>query len=57
MAKSPQIVTGILPELEKSDSATVTRFTYGQGTTGVIREAYLAGWIIIGDLLQQKKTF
>jgi hypothetical protein len=57
MAKSPQIVTGILPELEKSDSATVTRFTFGQGTTGVIREAYVAGWIIIGDLLRQQKTF
>ncbi len=33
------------------------RFTYGQGTTGMIREAYAAGWIVIGDLLQQGKTF
>jgi len=57
MAKSRGILTGILPELEKSDSATVTRFTYGQGTTGEIREAYVAGWIVIGDLLQQGKTF
>jgi hypothetical protein len=57
MAKSRGILTGILPELEKSDSATVARFTYGQGTTGEIREAYVAGWIVIGDLLQQGKTF
>jgi hypothetical protein len=57
MARSPEILTGILPELEKSDSATVTRFTYGQGTTGEIREAYVAGWIVIGDLLQQGSTF
>ena len=40
IAKSRQILLGILPELEKSDSATVTRFTYGQGTTGMIREAH-----------------
>jgi Predicted Zn-dependent protease (DUF2268) len=57
MAKSREILAGILPELEKSDSNTVTRFTYGQGTTGTIREAYVAGWIVIGDLLQQGKSF
>jgi hypothetical protein len=57
MAKSREILTGILPELEKSDSDTVTRFTYGQGTTGMIREAYVAGWVVIGDLLQQGKSF
>jgi len=57
MAKSREILAGILPELEKSDSAAVTRFTYGQGTTGMIREAYAAGWIVIGDLLSQGKTF
>jgi hypothetical protein len=57
MAKSREIVTGILPELEKSDSATVTRFLYGQGTTGTIREAYAAGWIIIGELLREGRTF
>jgi len=57
MAKSRKILAGILPELEKSDSATVTRFTYGQRTTGTIREAYVAGWIVIGDLLHRGKTF
>ena len=57
MAKSRDILAGILPELEKSDSDTVTRFTYGPGSTGMIREAYVAGWIVIGDLLQQGKTF
>jgi len=57
MAKSREILLSILPELEKSDSATVTRFTYGQGTTGMTREAYAAGWIVIGDLLQQGKKF
>jgi hypothetical protein len=57
MAKSQAILVGILPELEKSDSTTVTRFTYGRGTTGTTREAYVAGWIVIGDLLQQGKTF
>jgi hypothetical protein len=57
MAKSREILVGIQSELEKSDSNTVTRFTYGQGTTGMTREAYAAGWIVIGDLLQQGKRF
>lgn len=57
MTKSREILVGILPELEKSDSATVTRFIYGQGTTGMSREVYAVGWIVIGDLLQQGKIF
>jgi hypothetical protein len=57
MARSTTVLAGILPALEKSDSKTVFRFTMGQGTTGTEREAYVAGWLVIGELLRQGKTF
>ncbi|MCK6427931.1 MAG: hypothetical protein L6Q72_02420 [Burkholderiaceae bacterium] len=57
MAKAPQILAGILRELQRSDSETVSRFTVGSGTTGIEREAYVAGWLVIGELLGQGRTF
>jgi hypothetical protein len=34
-----------------------SRFTYGTGTTGLESEAYCAGWILVGDLLERGSTF
>ena len=57
MSRSDAILQGLLPELEKSDSQSVFRFTMGRGTTGLEREAYAAGWFVVGDLLKQVKSF
>jgi uncharacterized protein YjaZ len=51
------ILTGIRPSLRASDSATVMRFTMGQGATGIEREAYYAGWVVVGHLLKAGHTF
>lgn len=56
-SRSRAILQGIVPELEKSDSQSVFRFTMGTGTTGLEREAYLAGWLVVGELLKQRMTF
>lgn len=50
------ILRGILPALGASDSETVMRFTMGRGTTGVDREAYYVGWLVVGDLLERGWT-
>lgn len=55
--KQREILEGLRPHLRAKDSATVMRFTMGKGTTGVERESYYAGWLVIGHLLQQGKTF
>lgn len=55
--KRQEILEGLRPHLRAKDSATVMRFTMGKGTTGTEREAYYAGWLVIGHLLQNGKTF
>jgi hypothetical protein len=50
------ILRGIAPALHARDSETVMRFTMGTGTTGVEREAYYAGWLVVGDLLERGWT-
>ena len=57
MAKSDAILRGLLPELEKADSPTVFRYTMGTGTTGLEREAYVAGWLVVGELIEEGKSF
>lgn len=54
--RTAEILRGLLPELESKDGETVFRFTMGTGTTGLDREAYLAGWVVVGDLLRQGRT-
>lgn len=44
------VLSGILPALETSDGQTVFQFTMGEGTTGMQREAYCAGYLVIGHL-------
>jgi Predicted Zn-dependent protease (DUF2268) len=57
MAKSDAILRGLQPDLEKSDSPTVFRYTMGTGNTGTEREAYVAGWLVVGQLLKEGKSF
>jgi len=56
MAKSDTILRGLLPDLDKSDSPTVFRYTMGTGNTNTEREAYLAGWLVVGDLLERGRS-
>ncbi|WP_317935045.1 DUF2268 domain-containing putative Zn-dependent protease [Sporosarcina aquimarina] len=55
--KKREIILGIIPFLTDSSSETVTKFTFGNGTTGHEREAYYAGWEIVHSLLEQGNTF
>lgn len=50
------ILRGILPVLRASDSETVMRFTMGRGATGLEREAYYAGWVVVGGLMERGWT-
>ncbi|PWE18053.1 hypothetical protein DDZ18_00085 [Marinicauda salina] len=49
-ANAPEVLAGILPVLAQSDSETVMRFTIGEGPTGLEREAYCAGYLVIAHL-------
>jgi hypothetical protein len=44
------ILRGIRAHMTDSGAATAQRFTFGSGTTGLHREAYYAGWEVIGAL-------
>lgn len=46
------ILQGIRPYLSDSASGTVRRFTMGEGSTGLEREAYAAGWWVVGWWLE-----
>lgn len=56
-AKRDDILTGLLPLLGDNQSETVYRFTMGNGTTGLEREAYYAGWVVVSHLLDDGWTF
>lgn len=55
-AKHREILAGMLPLLGDDRSETVYRFTMGNGTTGLEREAYYAGWIAVSHLLDEGWT-
>jgi len=52
-----EILNGIRPYLASDTSADIQRFTIGPGPTGLEREAYYAGWLVIGHWLAQGMTF
>lgn len=56
MPRTGAILRGVAPALEAKDGETVFRFTMGNGTTGLDREAYLAGWVVVGELMRQGRT-
>lgn len=55
-SQATPIFQGLLPFLASEAGETVYQFTMGQGTTGLEREAYYAGWQVVGLLLAQGWT-
>ena len=51
------ILDGVRDHLADSGTAVVQRFTFGEGTTGLSREAYYAGWEIVGELRRTGMSF
>lgn len=51
-ARETAILHGLRHHLKDSSSDQVMRFTMGTGTTGLEREAYYAGWVVVGHLLE-----
>ena len=54
--REAELLSGLRDYLADSSSDTVARFTFGTGTTGLEREAYYAGWVLVGYLLEQGWT-
>lgn len=54
--KKHSIIGGIFNHLSESDSEAVYRFTMGEGTTGIDREAYFAGWELVDFALKNGHT-
>ena len=46
------ILSAIQQHLTDRGATTAQQFTYGLGATGLKREAYYAGWAIVGNLLE-----
>jgi hypothetical protein len=51
-ARRIAILRGIREHVTESGTETAQRFTFGNGTTGLAREAYYAGWEVTGALLR-----
>jgi len=47
----------IVPVLTSDKSDEVMRFTMGKGPSGLEREAYYAGWLVVGYWLEHGMTF
>jgi len=56
LAEKDRVLRGVLPYLAHSGPAVASRFTFGEGTTGMHREAYCAAWIVFGTLLSRGHT-
>src|ERR1700680_807690 len=56
-ARRNTILNGIRDHVSDAGAAAVQRFTFGEGTTGLSREAYYAGWEIVGELLRGGMSF
>jgi hypothetical protein len=53
----PQILRDVREALASDKSEDVMRFTMGRGPSGIEREAYYAGWVVVGYWLEQGKSF
>jgi hypothetical protein len=56
LAHSAAILKGIAADLGKSGRDIAMKYTFGQGNTGMEREAYCAAWIVVGDMLHRGWT-
>jgi hypothetical protein len=52
-----RILTDVQKVLRSDKSEDVMRFTMGKGPSGLEREAYYAGWLVVGYWLDHGKTF
>src|SRR5262249_43907766 len=51
------ILRGMRPHLSDSGAEAVSRFTVGNGGSDLHREAYCAGWLVVGYALERGSTF
>jgi len=51
-ARRSAILRGVRENVAADGPDVVQRFTFGEGTTGLRREAYYAGWEVVGALLR-----
>ena len=51
-----KILAGLPEHLESAGPEHVNRFTLGEGITGLKREAYCAGWYLVGRMLDEGST-
>ncbi|HWA31630.1 MAG TPA: hypothetical protein VG867_11045 [Rhizomicrobium sp.] len=56
VARKDLILKDILPDLDKSGREIAMKYTFGQGNTGMQREAYCAAWFVMGKLIASGKT-
>jgi hypothetical protein len=55
-ARKDAVLAGIAPDLDRAGQRIGTRYTFGDGNTGMHREAYCAAWIVMGKLLDSGWT-
>lgn len=55
-ARKDAVMRAIQPDLDKSGRAVALKYTFGQGNTGMQREAYCAAWFAMGKLVGRGKT-
>ncbi|MBS0277964.1 MAG: hypothetical protein JSR81_10105 [Proteobacteria bacterium] len=56
VSKKDAVMKAIVPDLDKSGQKIAMKYTFGQGNTGMQREAYCAAWFVMGKLLASGKT-
>jgi hypothetical protein len=56
VAKKDAVMKDIVPDLDKSGHEIAMKYTFGQGNTGMQREAYCAAWFVMGKLIDSGKT-
>lgn len=55
--KNNEILQDVLQVVHSNDNADIMNFTMGKGPSGLEREAYYAGWVVVGYWLKHGKTF
>jgi len=54
--KEREILEGVRGSVDNATSLAMERFTLGPGPAGLRREAYYAGWVLVGHLLESGWT-
>jgi hypothetical protein len=56
-ARQAAVLEGLRAHLAERGPEAVSRFTVGDGATGMRREAYCGGWLVVGHALAAGTTF